>query len=282
MANNIIVPEIFANVLNEKMDVSLRVAKLAYNATSEVSEIQQAGSTVVFPQISLLSEAEEVIKGTPITPEEIDMYDTRSVVKHISKSARVYDKDVIQTVGNLVDRVTEQVAQSMAKRLDSELISAMDTDAVYKTPTMAADSITYAELQDAIGLFGDDIDSQTYSGLVVNSRIASSLMTMPEFIGTNYTFQNGNNNGIVKDGVIGYLFGSIPVVVSNHNTYNTVSKSCRSYLLKKNSLAYIWQKNITVEVEREAKLFANSIISSALYATKLLNPKGLVIIGKDV
>ena len=39
-------------------------------------------------------------------------------------------------------------------------------------------------------------------------------------------------------------------MVSNNGTYDDAKKECKTYLIKKDALAYVFQKDITVEEER--------------------------------
>ena len=101
---------------------------------------------------------------------------------------------------------------------------------------------------------------------------------MPEFISIAISFNttDGKTNGIIRNGLAGYFQG-IPVYVSSL-VMDSVNGS-RTYFIKRDALAYIFQRGINVEVEREAKLFADVVITSTLYATKLLVPSGVSILG---
>lgn len=62
----------------------------------------------------------------------------------------------------------------------------------------------------------------------------------------------------------------------------TSKKECKTYIIKKNTLGVIWQKEVTIEEERKGKLLATDLITSGLYAVKLLNTKGCVILCKTI
>lgn len=277
----LIIPAVFADAVNAKLDTSLRVGRLAFDATSSVNEILNCGDTIHFPQINRVATAVNVAKGTTLVPVTIDMTDATATVKNIASSMRVYDSEVAQIKGKVMDAVVEQVGTAMAKHIDGDLVTAMDTDAAFKSPVIDANKITSAEIQTAMSNFGDDIDTDSFAGILIHSRLVPSFNAMPEFVGTNYTYQKGNDNGIVKDGVIGYYMG-IPITTCNNGTYDKVKAECKTYFVKKNSLGYVFQKGITVEEEREAKDLATDIVASSLYAVKLLDLKGCVIARKTV
>lgn len=277
---NLIIPEVFADAVNAKLGTSLRIGRVAFNATPDVTEIMQYGETIHFPKFSRNVVATEVTKGVPLSPTAMDMTDTTAKIKHVAATARVYDVEVAQVKGRVMNKVVERVADAMALKIDNDLVTAMDTDAVYKQATAAADAITADELMAAMGCFGDNVDTASFAGIVVNSRLLPSLLKMDSFTSVEKTYNKREQaNGLIVDGVVGYFIG-IPVILCNNGTYDTDKNECKSYAVKRNALGYILQKNINIEVERESKLLADNIIASALYAVKLLETDGVVVLRK--
>lgn len=276
----LIIPSVFADAINAKLDTSLRIGRVAFDATPLVPEIGQAGDTLHFPQINRVATASNVTKGTALVPATIDMTDSAATIQWVGSSVRVYDSEAAQIKGKVMDNIVEQVATAMSKKVDGDLVVAMDTDAIYKSPVAGAAAITSAELQTALSNFGDDIDTASFAAIVINSRLLASFLSMTEFVSTNYTYQN-TANGIIVDGVVGHYIG-IPVVICNNGTYDSAKAECKTYIVKVNSLGYVFQKDITVEEEREAKLLATDIVASSLYACKLIDNKGVVIARKTV
>lgn len=276
----IFIPEVFADAVNVKLGTTLRFGSVAFDATSLVSEIKSAGDTMHFPKLKRTATVESVVKGTALTPAVIDMTDSEAVIKYIGSAFRVYDSEKAQIKGSVQDKIIEQVSTAMAKTIDTDLAAAIDADAVLKSAVAGASAITSAELQTAIDNFGDDVDTETFAAIVINSRLRSSFVGMTEFVNTALTYQT-NGNAIVQNGVIGHYFG-IPVIVTNNGTYDTVKAECKTYIVKKDSLGYVFQKNITLEESREALLLATDIVASSLYSTKLLDDTGVVICRKTI
>ena len=71
-------------------------------------------------------------------------------------------------------------------------------------------------------------------------------------------------------------------MVTNNNTFDESTNECKTYLVKKDSIGYVFQKDIAVEEERLPKLRATDIVTTSLFATKLLDPKGVVILRKTI
>lgn len=276
----LVIPEIFADAINEKMRLNLKAGTVAVDATNLVSEIRNAGDTVHFPILNRISDAKDLEDGVKIVPERVSMSDSSAVIKEIGNGVRVLDKEEIQIKGGAMDKLVIQLAQSMAKKIDASLIDSMDAEAVYKVATQSATSLAISEMNAAIAKFGDQIDSDTFACWIINSRIVPDLMNMDAFVSTSKTYAQ-DGNGIVKNGIVGYLY-NVPVMVSDNNTFDEEKSECKTYLIKKDALGYVFQKDIQVEEARQADLRATDIFTTALYATKLLDAQGVVILRKTI
>ena len=71
-------------------------------------------------------------------------------------------------------------------------------------------------------------------------------------------------------------------MLTNNATYDDKLKETKTYIIKKGALGYVLQKGVTVEPEREAKLFATDIVVSDLYATKVMDKDGIVVMRKTI
>ena len=281
MANTLVIPELFSEAVNSKMEVSLRVGRLATDMTDLAEDIRTCGDTIHFPTFDRISDAATVVKGTPLVPEEVNMSDSTAKIKQVGKSVRIYDKDSIQVKGAMKDRMAEQMGEGMAKDVDKNLVDEMDANAVYKVPTSATEGIAKTEIEAAFDCFGDDVDSANFAGILINHRLRSAFVSMDEFTSVSKTYAK-DGNGVVEDGVVGYWLGVIPVIICDNNTYDATAKECKTYLVRKNALGVIWQKEVTIEEEREGKLLATDLIASDLYAVKLMDTKGCVVLRKTV
>lgn len=276
----IFIPEIFANAVNEKLTTTLRFGSVAFDATSLVPEILTAGNTMHFPKLKRTAIIENIVKGTALTPAVIDMSDSEALIKYIGSAFRVYDSEKAQIKGAVQDKIITQVTDAMAKQIDTDLSAAIDAEAIYKSVVASATTITSAEIQTGIDNFGDNVDTDTFAAIIINSRLRSCFVGMPEFVNTALTFQT-NGNGLVSGGIIGYYFG-IPVIVTNNGTYDSVKAECKTYVVKKDALGYVFQKEVTLEESRQALLLATDIVASSLYSTKLIDEKGVVICRKTI
>jgi len=278
--SNLIIPEVLADAINAKLGVSLRIGSVAFDATSLVPDVLVAGNTVNFPKFDRVASVADVVKGTALVPTVLSMTENKATIKNVGGSVRVFDSEAAQIKGAVMDNMVQQLTDAMQQRIDSDLAAAMDADAVKKQAVAGASTITNTELMNGIALFGDDIDTDSFAAIIINSRLYPALVGMTEFTSTEKTFAS-MGNGIVKNGLCGYWLG-IPVIVCNNGTYDSTAAECKTYMTKKNALGYVFQKAIQVEEEREAKLLCTDIVASSLYATKLINKDDVCILRKTV
>lgn len=276
---SLVTGSVYADVVNSKLGTALKMKDIATDYTDMVSDILVYGNEVHFPTFNRLSDAEEVTKGTALVPEEVGMSDSTAKVKQTGKSVRIYDKDKAQIKGAVVDAMASQTAEVMAKKIDSDLISEMVDNAVYKTALPG--ELTVTAIDSAFDVFGDQVQNSSFSGIVAHGKFRSAIMRMDEFTKIDKSYAV-SGNGIVDDNnCIGFWNGTIPVYLSDQMWDATNSEPIMA-VVKTGAIGYIMQKETTVEEEREAKLLATDLVASNLYAVKLLDTKGVSILKKTI
>ena len=271
----LIIPEVFADAVNEKFSVKLRAANLATDFTEMVDDLATCGDTVHFPTFDEIGDAAVVVKGTEITPATVNMSDNEADVKQVGHGVRVYDKDSIQVKGAMKDRMAEQLAFKMAKAVDADLVADILADAVYVDDSLT--SLTAADIDGAFDVFGDDVDNDTFAGILINSKLRKTIQGMDAFLNSTKT-NVAEGNGIVREGLIGFWNGTIPIYVSDNGTYNSTTHKALLAVVKKDALGIAWQKMPEIEEEREGKLFATDVLAQELYATKLVQTGGVSVL----
>ena len=273
MPNTIISPDVFADAVNEKLDVKLRACKLATDFTEMVEDITTCGEVIHFPTFNRIGDAVVVEKGTSIVPDEVNMSDSTATVKQVGHGVRVYDKDLTQVKCDAMKQdMAFQLCETIAKRVDSDLVDAIYNEATYKDSNADLDATI---LDTAFDVFGDDVDNDTFAGILIHSELRKKFMAMDAFTSIMKT-NASKGNGIVQGGCIGYWNGDIPVYVSKNGTKR--DGKCVCAIVKKGALGIIWQKGVSIEEERESKLFATDIVANVMYATKLLHADGVSVL----
>lgn len=273
---NLIIGEVIADVVNEKLGKCLKMATLATDYTADVADIATMGDKVHFPKFDRVATANNVTKGTAIVPSEISMTDNDATIKQTGSSVRVYDKDATQIKGNTMDKIAQQIVDAMAVDLDNSLGSTVVDECILISETSQKNSITQNDLLGAWSLFGDDVNVDSFAGIAINSRLLPCFLDMELFVNRDYTV-TADNNGLIRDNIVGFFMG-VPVVLTNNGTYDSTNDECLTFIIKNGALGYVKQQEVSLEVEREGKLLANDIIASSLYATKVIDTDGIVMI----
>lgn len=274
----LIKPEIYAPLVREKFEGQIRVAKMAMDLG--ILKNSTVGETITFPKWKLLSDANDVVKGTPIDTESLEQDSTQATIKMIApKGTLIYDIDNMTALGNAINESASQHGKLIARKLDEDLIEEALTSPL-KFATADAKAITGAEVMDALTLYGDERDTEDFAGIVINSLLLPSFIGMNEFVSADKTYTT-DGNGIVRGGLVGYFLG-IPVFMTDKGTFDATTNECITLIIKKNSLGYMTKRDINTEVERNASLKANTVYSDMVYAVKLLADDGVVVVRKTI
>jgi len=274
----LIKPEVFAPLVREKFEGNIRVAKLATNLGYLTNT--NVGETVTFPKWSVLSDAEDVVKGTAIGTEELNQTSSQATIKMVApKGTMIYDMDNLTMLGNAINEAATQHGIVIARKVDKDLIADALTSPL-KSATEKGNAITAQEMLNALTLYGDNRDVETFAGIVINSLLLPSFIAMDEFTSMEKTYTNGGN-GIVRGGLAGYFLG-IPVYLSDHGTYDATTNECITLIIKKNSLGFMTKRDINTEEKREPEYKRTTIFSDMIYATHLLADDGIVVVRKTI
>lgn len=277
-ANTVIIPQVFAEVVQEKIKGVVKISQLA-DVLGDLSG--NVGDTVSFPVFKSIADAVLMAKGDAITPELLNQDSTSKKIVQYGKAVRIFDIDSLTALGNFVENASTQEATIFGRALDGELVKDIDATGLLKFATAQAKTITEDDLIGGFQMFGDDQNNEDMAGIVVNSLLAPSFYKMDGFVKSDLTY-TAQGNGVIRNGCIGFYRGTIPVILSDVNTFDTAKVECKSYIIKKGSLGIIPKRNINIELEREAKLKATDVVGDYIFAVGLLDRTGVVILRKTI
>lgn len=279
MANTIIVPDVYAQLVTEKVKGKVKIASMATTLGELTGNV---GDTITFPMFKALSDAELMAKGDKITLEELSQTSTGKKIMQYGKGVKIFDVDDLTALGNFIEQATLDQSRVFAKALDNEMVKDIDTNAILKSSVANAKTITEDELNLAFQNFGDEQDNSDFAGIVVNSLLVPSFYKMDGFVNATKTYNGVNGNGKIENGVIGYFRGSIPVIVADSNTYDTTLNECKTYIIKKGSLGIMPKRNVLIELEREASTKSTNVYADMIFACGLIQKDGVVIVRKTI
>ncbi|MBW6410963.1 hypothetical protein [Clostridium weizhouense] len=280
METNIIVPEVYAGMVTEKVKGLVKISNYAKDL-GELDNFAQEGDSITFPQFCALGEAEILERGGKIKVEELRQNSTKKTIKHYSKGVLVYDIDALTGKGNFLENAVMQQARIFARARDKETVADILANTVNKFATANADAITEKELHGAFALWGDEQDTDSFDAIIVNSRLLPSFYDMKGFVSTDVTYSK-NNNGIIRNGVVG-LFRGVPVVLSDVGTYDTTKNECITFILKKGALGFKDKKDgIDIELKREGEDKATKVLADEIFIIGLIQKDGVTVVRKTI
>lgn len=275
----IIVPEIYSQMVTEKRNGKVRISQNAVDITT-LDDFAQEGDSITFPQFLALGEAEILTKGSAISTEELQQTSTKKEVKHYAKGATIYDIEARTGKGNFVDNAQAQQAEIFARARDKEMVADIDANAVLKSATAGADTITEAELIAGLNMWTDDQDDNSFDGIYINSKLLPSFYAMDGFVNSTKTYVK-DANGVIVNGCIGY-YRTIPVILTNVGTYDNSLNECKSYIIKKGALGKAEKKAMDIELEREAKYKRTNVLVDEMFVVGLIQKDGACILRKTI
>lgn len=271
-------PEVFTDIVTEKIKGKVVVSNLADDLGYLSGDV---GDTVSFPVFEAIGEAKELTKGQGIDEAELSQVDSKAKIKQVAApGVVVYDIENKTALGNQVENGATQQAVAIARKVDADLIEECKKTTL-KVATAQANSISAFELNQGFVMFGDEQDTSEMAGIVINSMLSASFYSMDEFVDATKTYNGANNNGIVTNGCIGYFRG-VPVYITDKATLD--SSECITFIIKKHALAKMFksEKVADCEIERQAKYKRTAIYTDSIYAVKMVNTEGVVMLRKTI
>lgn len=274
MANTInkdvIVPEVYAQLVREKVAGKCKVAQFLVNLGDLHGKI---GEVLNFPAWSYNGDAVDWDINTPMDKTQMKQTSRQATIKAIQAPAvEVADYDNEVELGNAIEEASSQQAEGVARKYDTDAIAcALESPLKYQLG--AKNTVTQDELIAMLGLYGDDRDSADFDAIVIHSAFAPSFYKMEMFVKRDMTMAV-DGNGVAVNGCIGY-FLNIPVILSDR-LYDATNQEGFILMMKKNAISIIPKENPFAETARDASLRRTTIYLSQFYAMALTDDEAVV------
>ena len=267
---NVIVPEVYAELVREKIAGKTKVAQFV----KVLGDLQgKVGETLTMPKWGYIGDASDWAIDTPMASTQMTQTSTTATIKAIAAPAvKVADYDNEVELGNAINEASDQQAVSIARKQDTDAINVCLTSPLKKKLT-TKDTVTDTEMLEILGLYGDDRDSTDFDAIVIHSNFAPSFYKMDMFVSREKTMTT-DGNGIAVNGVIGY-FLDIPVILSDR-LYDGTNTEGFILVLKKGAIGLIPKEVPFVEPSRDASLRQTTIYCSQFYAMALIDDEAVV------
>jgi len=272
LKSDMIVPEVFGDIVTAKFKGKLVIANFALTDTTLVG---RPGDTVHFPKWDPIGDAADLQEDVAMVPEKLTSSDATATVKEVGKAVTITDQALLSSIGDPLDEAATQVGKVVARKIDADLVSEAVTKCPGERKILA--SVTnefYEKVADAKSLWGDE--AEEIAVLLVHSKMYTALLKDENFISADKY-----PAGVLITGAIGTLYG-VPVMITDRVPYNTNTKVATSIMLERNALGYITKRAPIVETARDI-LKRNTIITTNVhYAVKLINTDGIAVIEHDL
>lgn len=267
---NIIVPEVYASLVREKIAGKCKVAQFLVNLGDLHGKV---GETLTMPKWSYIGDAKDWDFNTAMDKTQMKQTSTTATIKAIAAPAvEVADYDNEVELGNAIEEAANQQAEGVARKYDTDAIAcALESPLKYKLATK--NTVTQDELIAMLGLYGDDRDSADFDAIVVHSAFAPSFYKMDIFVKRDMTMTT-DGNGVAVNGCIGY-FLNVPVILSD-KLWDPSNAEGFILMMKKNAISIIPKENPFAETARDASLRRTTIYLSQFYAMALTDDEAVV------
>ena len=161
---DLIVPEVMADMISAKVEAKVIVSKIAKVDTSLVG---QPGNEVTVPQYKYIGDAEDIAEGVAMGTAMLETGSTRFTIKKAGKGVSLTDEAILSGYGDPVGEANKQLALAIASKIDNDVVEVINKeyaegtaeDGVQLIYDGSSSVIKYAGVVDAEDLFDEEISS---------------------------------------------------------------------------------------------------------------------------
>lgn len=268
---NLINPEVMADMVSAKAEKKARVIPYAKVDTTLQG---QAGDTISIPKYGYIGEAVEVAEGEDIPVRQMSVSSEQHTIKKAGVGGTLTDEAVLSGYGNPVGELTNQMALSIAGKVDTDAY-----EELVKAPTSynGAGSISYEEIVKAIDLFEEETNTEKV--MFIHPKQATQLRLDPNFISKdkygNEVMVNGEigmvaNARIVASKKVRLAEGAYlnPIVKLEEDTETEDASPALTIFLKRDT---------NVESDRIARNRSTEITGDKMYVVALTNETKVIV-----
>ena len=191
---NLVNPEVMGDMIAAKLPKKLQVIPFA-----AIDRTLQGvpGNTITVPSYTYIGDAEDVNEGVEAGVVVLGTSTKTATIKKAMKAVELTDEAILSGYGDPVGNAENQLALSVASKIDSDAL-----EALLKTNTRKHDSktkaISYEVIVDAIDLFEEEVNTEKV--MFVNPKQVTTLRKDPNFISADKY-----PNQVVMTGEIGSI-----------------------------------------------------------------------------
>ena len=272
---NLIDAEVMADAISGKIASAIRVTPFA--KVDNTLEGKNAGDTITVPQFSYIGDAEDIAEGVECGTVQLTATTTQAKVKKAMKAVSLTDEAILSGFGDPVGETNTQLAKSIASKVDSDAMDALQTAQL--THDGSGAKISYAGIVDAVDKFGEEFNSNKV--IFVHPNQVGDLRKDTQFTSADKLAED-----VTVRGAIGKVC-NCEVVVSKKVPLNSASTGYINPIVKLNeeaeteddapALTIYMKRNVNLETERHTLSRTTDISVDEIYTVALSNASKVVL-----
>ncbi len=195
--NDLINPEVMADMISGKL--SAKIAATPYAAIDTKLE-GVPGNTITVPQYNYIGDAEDLAEGVASEAVKLTASSTKVTVKKAVKTVEITDEAKLSGYGDPEGEAANQLAKAIAAKVDADVFAAITGDDVQLKFNGAAKVISYAQVVDAIDVFGEELNTEKV--IFVNPAQVTTLRKDADFLSAD---KYGTGVSVMVTGEIGTI-----------------------------------------------------------------------------
>lgn len=278
--SDLINPQVMADMISAKIANKIVVAPFAKIDTTLVGI---PGNTVTVPQYAYIGDAADIAEGVAAETVKLTASTTTVTVKKAMKAVELTDEAVLSGYGNPVGETNNQLAKSIASKVDNDAMTALQ--GAQLTYNGSAAAIKYSGIVDAIDLFEEEVNSEKV--IFVHPKQVTQLRKDADFISADKY-----KAGIILTGEIGMIANcrvvpskKVPVVKVGETGSQTDCYACPIVKLNNDTeteddaaaITIYLKRDTNVETDRVSLARKTDISVDKHYAVALSNTSKVVL-----
>lgn len=239
-ASDLIIPEVIASFVDEKLVDNIKFAPFASVDTTLVGT---AGDTIKFPSYSYIGDATDVAEGEAIPYEKLTSSTVEVSVKKAGRGVDITDEAVLNSYGDPNSEIGRQLGLAISSKVDNDVIVALQGIIAGMTLDKSDAEIDSDIIADALVKFGEDD-----FGLNTMFIHPSQLNTFRK--STDWIPYSEMRAEQLTSGSLGSIHG-VNFVLSNKVPYSAVKNAFENFIIKDGALKIILKRDTLVEKDRD-------------------------------
>jgi N4-gp56 family major capsid protein len=275
MLENLIDAEVMADAISGKISSKIRVTPFAKVDTT--LQGKNAGDTITVPQFSYIGDAEDIAEGVECGTVVLTATTTTAQVKKAMKAVELTDEAVLSGYGDPVGETNNQLAKSIAAKVDADAMDALQTAQLKYDGS--AKVIGYSGIVDAVDIFEEEVNSNKV--IFVNPKQVKDLRKDPEFLAADKLAES-----VIVTGAIGKIC-NCEVVPSKRVPLNAEGTGYVCPIVKLNedaetedetaAITVYMKRNVNLETERFTLARKTAISVDEIYTVALSDASKVVL-----